>query len=325
MTEHSRIARFFAPLAAGEAGSFGLHDDAAILSPPQGQSLVITTDSVIEGIHVLHHATPQQFAQKLVRRNMSDLAAMGATPWRYTLNLHTPHGLAEDWFAEFSATLAREQQHFSMVLVGGDSTSGASAIHTTLTCFGVIDDTPLRRNGAAAGEDIYVSGSLGGAAYALALLQQSTPSAHGTGDGIDPSLTALYHCPEPRLTLGKMLRGMATSALDISDGLLADMQQICDASHCGAVLMRDAIPLCLHLKNAALNAAQKYRLALSGGDDYELCFTAPAALRGRIAELASTLALPLTRIGHIAEGNGVRVLDENGNPLPVDHTGWAHQ
>ena len=156
MGERTRIAQYFAPLAATEPGSFSLTDDAAVLTLPPGKQLVITTDSVIEGIHVLLAATPQQFAQKLMRRNLSDLAAMGAMPWRYSLNLHTPATLDDAWFAAFTAALAEEQQHFGCVLAGGDSTTGGVLIHATMTCFGLLDAAPLRRHAARVAEDVYV-------------------------------------------------------------------------------------------------------------------------------------------------------------------------
>ena len=316
MAERTRIARYFAPLTAGEEGSFNLTDDAAILTPPAGQSLVITTDSVIQSIHVLPNATAQQFAQKLIRRNLSDLAAMGATPWRYTLNLHTPKNSSEDWFAQFAASLAAEQTHFNTTLIGGDSTSGGNAIHTTMTCFGLIDGAPLRRNGAKTGDDIYVSGTLGDAAYALQLLQQN---AH-----IDAALAYRYHRPTPRLELGTMLRNIATSAVDISDGLVADIQQICNASACGARLEQSTLPLSHHLQNAALTTAATFTFALTGGDDYELCFTAPKTHRAAIQTLAETTQLPLTRIGEITHGTAVEVVDETGKLITLSRSGYEH-
>jgi thiamine-monophosphate kinase len=316
MAERDRIARYFAPLAAAETGSFDLRDDAACLTPPAGQSLVITTDSVIESIHVLAHSTPQQFAQKLMRRNLSDLAAMGATPWRYTLNLHTPTGLADDWFADFAATLSAEQRAFNLTLIGGDSTSGGDTIHTTMTCFGLVAGSPLRRNGASHGDDIYVSGTLGDAAYALFLLQQHI--------AVEDALAARYHCPNPRLELGNMLHGIATSAIDISDGLVADIEQICNASACAARIEASALPLSSHLQNAAISTAQKIQFALSGGDDYELCFTAPQSMAKAIAALSKTLRLPITRIGEITQGNGVEVLDENGAMIRLAAHGFEH-
>jgi thiamine-monophosphate kinase len=314
--ERARIARYFAPLAAGEAGSFQLSDDAAVLSIPAGKQLVITTDSVIESIHVLSGATPQQFAQKLMRRNLSDLAAMGATPWCYSLNLHTPRGLNEEWFALFATTLGGEQAQFGLTLIGGDSTSGQSPIHTTLTCYGLIDGTPLRRNGAQIGDDIYVSGSLGGASYALHLLQHHQP--------ISDALAARYHRPEPRLQLGSMLRGIAHAALDISDGLLADLGQLCEASRCAARITRETLPLEATLATHINRDPSLWNHALAGGDDYELLFTAAPEQRARIESIASALQLPLTHIGNVTAGEGITLLDTHGNRLPITQTGYEH-
>lgn len=316
MGEHARIARYFAPLAAAEPGSFALTDDAAILTPPPGFALVITSDSVIAGTHVLTSATPEHFAQKLMRRNLSDLAAMGATPWRYTLNLHTPSGLNEGWFADFAAALAREQAHFGLVLVGGDSTSGAPPLHTTLTCFGLLAGRPLRRHGAQPGDDLYVSGTLGGAAYALHLLQQNQP--------VDAALAARYHCPEPRLALGQALRMQATGGIDISDGLLADIAQLCAVSGVGARLTRAAIPCHLALTQAIAADEAAWRFALSGGDDYELCFTAAPVQRAALATLSAQLDLPLTRIGEITRNTQIALVDEAGAALPFHATGWEY-
>ncbi|MFZ4540258.1 MAG: thiamine-phosphate kinase [Rickettsiales bacterium] len=310
MGERARIARFFAPLAAEEAGSFFLTDDAAVVMPPSGQQLVITTDSVFEGIHVLRGATPQQFAQKLVRRNLSDLAAMGATPWRYTLNVHTPHNLSDAWFAAFATALAQEQTTFGLVLIGGDSTSGGDVIHLTMTCFGLLSGLPLRRNGAMLGDTVYVSGNLGGAAYALSLLQHKQP--------VEAALATRYHCPEPRLGLGTALSGVASSAIDISDGLVADAGQICVASSVGMRIESSALPLQAGLDARAL------LFALSGGDDYELCFTAPANQHSVIEKLSMSLGIAITRIGVIVAGDGVHVIDANGAPLTLAQGGYEH-
>jgi thiamine-monophosphate kinase len=317
MAERARIARFFAPLAAGEPGSFQLMDDAASLTPPPGQRLILTTDSVIEGLHVPMGASPEDIARKLVRRNLSDLAAMGAQPWRYSLNLHTPRGQADDWFARFADTLAAEQTRYGMILVGGDSTSGeASACHATLTCLGLCDGALLLRNGARAGEDIYVSGTLGDAAYALTLLQQNA--------SVPPALLARYLAPEPRLALGQALRGIATAAVDISDGLLADLSQLLAASGVGADVLRDTIPLSLALREATAHDETCWQHALSGGDDYELCFSAPVIEREAIAALAARLDLPLTRIGTVMAQRELAILDARGKKITPTAHGWEH-
>lgn len=307
MAEHARIARFFAPLAAGEPGSFSLTDDAALLQPPH--PFVVTTDSVIVGTHVLPDATPQQVAEKLLRRNLSDLAAMGATPWRYFLNLHTPTGTNDDWFAAFTAQLALLQTQFGLVLAGGDSTSGAGPIHATLTCLGLADGPVLRRHGAQPGDDVYMSGTLGDAALGLAVLQEKL-----TLPAEDHAFLAQrYHLPEPRLALGAMLRSIATSCIDISDGLLADAGQLAQASGVQLQLTRSTVPLSPAAQHALQLSPDVWAQLLTGGDDYELLFTAPVAARAALGKAA------VTRIGVVAEGSGV-LLD--GQPA---QGGWQHR
>lgn len=356
MAERARIARYFAPLAT-DPDSFSLRDDAALLNPPAGASLVVTTDSVIEGIHVLADATPQQFAQKLVRRNLSDLAAMGAAPWRYSLNLHTPHGLPDDWIAAFADTLAAEQARYGMQLIGGDSTSARDArLHTTMTCFGLLRGAPLRRSGARASDDVYVSGTIGDAALGLMLLQSKfsnsppagesnracdsvwgnmstaiVPPPHAQGNLAPPQgrgeepLIARYHLPEPRLALGGALVGIATAALDISDGMGSDLAQLCAASHVGAVLQQSAIPLSLHAQQILQQTPEHWERILHGGDDYELLFTAPPSARTAITALAQQLQLPLTRIGEIVAGESLQLVDIHGVPCPLPLGGFEHR
>lgn len=310
MGEHARIATYFAPLSLHEAGSFNLTDDAAVLTPPAGKALVITTDSVIERVHVLAGASAAQFAQKLVRRNLSDLAAMGALPWRYLLNLHTPATLAETWFADFAATLEREQQHFGMVLAGGDSTSGDDGIRATLTAIGLLEGDALRRNGAQAGDDIYVSGTVGDAALGLAQLQQGMK---------DSPLIARYHLPQPRLALGQALHGIASAAIDLSDGLVQDVAQLARASQLAARITREAIPL-----SDAARAMLDWDAILAGGDDYELCFTAPPSQRATLQTISARLGVPVTLIGSMAEGEGVCVVDANGRNVTPRRGGFEH-
>ena len=322
MAERERIARYFAPLTTAEPGSFSLSDDAAVLTPPAGYSLVLTTDSVIESIHILAHATPTQFAQKLMRRNLSDLAAMGATPWRHLLNMHTPPALPDAWFAEFSSALATEQTAFGMALIGGDSTSGGDRIHLTMTCIGLLKPPPLLRSGARPNDDIYVSGTIGDAALGLQLLQQkltiATPSHHDF-------LTMRYHLPQPRLALGSALHSLATACIDISDGLLADAMQIAAASSAGICIERNQIPLSAAAESAAKTYPNSWERICNGGDDYELLFTAAPSKRDVIQSLSHKLKLPLTRIGTVTISAGVQLVDANHQPIILNDKGWEHQ
>lgn len=312
MAEHGRIARHFAPLTLREPGSFALTDDAALLTPPAGCRLVITTDSVISGIHVLPNASAEQIACKLVRRNLSDLAAMGATPWRCFLNLHTPHAMDDAWFTRFTATLAHEQEQFGMVLAGGDSTSGGNHVHATMTCIGHVAGSALLRSTAAVGDDVYVSGTIGDAALGLRVLQQQLAADSASS----AFLTQRYHTPQPRLALGEALHGIASACMDISDGLLADAAQLARASGVQIQLTRNAVPLspaaaALVLQNTAL-----WPTILGGGDDYELLFTAPTSQRETIARLH--VDVMLTRIGTVVEGDAL-LLDG-----VAAQGGWEH-
>lgn len=318
MDEHARISRFFAPLTAGEPGSYQLSDDAAVLLPPE-TPFVITTDSVIEGTHVMLKATATQIAQKLVRRNLSDLAAMGAKPWRYTLNIHTPPRTPESWFAEFVRALGEEQRKAGMVLVGGDTTSGGTLVHTTLTCFGLVKSTGLRRNGARVGDDIYVSGTIGDGALGLPLLLghlEASPEATAF-------LTDRYHLPQPRLTLGQNLCGLATAALDCSDGLLQDVHRLCEAAGLGARLNRDAVPLSPAARSL-METDGFWTTVLTGGDDYELIFTAAPAAAPQLRELSLRLQLPITKIGVVEEGKEVVVTDGGEADVTPVNAGWEY-
>lgn len=316
MRERDIIAQL-APLAADDAGSFGLRDDAACLAPPTSQQLVITTDSVIEGTHVLATATPGHYAQKLVRRNLSDLAAMGATPWRYLLNLHLPRDVDGEWVRAFTETLQHEQEQFGMVLIGGDTTRGGERIHLTLTALGCIEGAPLTRHGAQLGDVLYVSGTVGDAALGLAMLQAD---ASARGPWVER-----YHRPLPRLALGKALRGIATAALDISDGLLKDAARL-DA---GLVLQRDAVPLAADtqaLLAAAPSAEARdaiWQTILSGGDDYELLFTAPPDAAETLQQLSRFLNLPLTPIGAVVE-SGLHYRSASGLHRFDAESGWEY-
>ncbi|MFN8929610.1 MAG: thiamine-phosphate kinase [Alphaproteobacteria bacterium] len=309
MNEFDRIARYFAPLSAGEAGAFALTDDAAALAVPAGQTLVVTTDSVIEGIHLPRGASPAHFAQKLLRRNLSDLAAMGAAPWRYLLNLHVPATISEEWLQQFSAMLQQEQQHFGIVLVGGDSTTGSENIHLTATLLGLTPE-PLLRRGAKAGDDLYVTGTIGEAALALPYaLGEKTPDA-----AVQPWLDR-YFAPEPRIAVGLAMRGIASAAIDISDGLVQDFTHLCKASDLGAVV---------HIPHIPLARSGDIETMLTGGDDYELLFTAPASKRQNITAVAAETGVAITRIGAMQQHTEVVFLDAHNQPLHFARRGYRH-
>jgi thiamine-monophosphate kinase len=322
--EFDLIARYFAPLA-GQAGSFGLRDDAAVLDPPAGCRLVTTLDTIVAGVHYLPDDPPDAVARKLLRVNLSDLAAMGAAPYGYLLSLALSKDAGEDWVAGFADGLGRDQALYGLDLLGGDTTSTPGPTSLSLTALGTLpaDAAPLRRSGARAGEAIYVSGTIGDAALGLQLLLGAL-TVEGEADR--DRLADRYRRPQPRLALGQGLRerGLASAGLDVSDGLVADLAHLCAASGVAAEVAAAAVPLSGAAQRQVEGDRSLMETALTGGDDYELVFAAPDGAAGELADLARALDLPLTRIGRLVEGAGVRVLDADGTELAVARPGWTH-
>lgn len=315
MSEFDLIRRYFTRATPGAL--LGVGDDAALLQVSEGNVLAVSTDMLVSGTHFLPDADPFMLGHKTLAVNLSDLAAMGAAPRWATLAIALPEA-NEAWLAQFSAGFFSMAQQHGVELVGGDTTRGP--LNLCVTIFGEVPaQQALRRDGAQVGDEIWVSGRLGGAALALAHLQGRIVLSDA---GLAACLPTL-HQPQPRVALGLALRGVASSAIDVSDGLLADLGHILEASQVGAEIEFAALPLSPILQNHLLQPLAR-QCALSGGDDYELCFTAPAARRGELAEIATRLGLPLTRIGKIMAGSGCIVRDAAGNPLNVEADGYDH-
>jgi thiamine-monophosphate kinase len=314
--EFAFIARRLRPLATAP-GALGLVDDAALLDPRPGMQLVLTKDAMVAGVHFLEDDPPDQIARKLLRVNLSDLAAMGAAPLGYLLALARPKKIEDAWLASFCEGLAADNAEFDISVLGGDTVSTPGPLTLSLTAIGEVPKgDALLRGGARSGDDIWVSGTLGDAALGLAVLQ-------GELEVAEPSRSHLidrYRLPQPRLTLGEALRGLAHAAIDISDGLLADLGHIVEVSELGAEVRADGLPL----SDAVADLPGAEDAARSGGDDYELLFTAPPSRRDAIRRLAVKLDLRLTRIGQMQAGAGVRVLDANGQPIEPTARGWQH-
>ena len=315
--EFERIARFFAPLAG--PGALALSDDVALIDGPAGEQYALTTDTIIEGVDYFPDDPPFQVAQKLLRVNLSDLAAKGAVPFGYLLTTALPGSHGESWLEEFSRGLAADQKEFGVALLGGDSSGMPGPATLSVVMIGkVAQGKAVLRSGARAGDVIYVSGTLGDAALGLAVRKGQI------GKGLDAALRDFlvdrYRLPRPRLALGQKLVGIAHAMIDISDGLLADLGHLCAASRCRGVVRQPQIPLSPAARaaidsNPILNAA-----VTGGGDDYELLFAAPAAA----ARAASASGVAVTAIGAIETGEGVALLDAAGQPLKIEHPGYAH-
>jgi thiamine-monophosphate kinase len=318
--EFERIARFFAPLAA--PGALDLRDDAALIDGPRGMQYVVTADSIAEGVHFFANDPPAQVAQKLLRVNLSDLAAKGAEPVGYLLTTALPASCDEDWLAAFAKGLAADQKNFGIGLLGGDSVAVQGPAVLSVTAIGrVKSGRAVLRRGARPGNIVYVSGTLGDGALGLQALK-------GRLGGIDRKsldfLIGRYRLPEPRLALGRKLAGIALAMADISDGLIADLGHICEASNLGATIEAAALPLSPAARSAIEAAPQRIAAPLSGGDDYELVFAAPRKAAHAIAALARRLGVPLTPIGRFEKEAGVRVLDVAGQQLALPRQGYRH-
>ena len=287
----------------------GIGDDAALLQAPAGRQLVVTADTLNAGVHFPEATTAHDIGWKSLAVNLSDLAAMGAEPAWCTLSLSLP---ASDpaWLDAFLDGFLGLARRHGVALIGGDTTRGPLAI--AVTAIGTVEpDRALRRDGARAGDDVWVSGTLGDAAAALHLLPASPADLRERLDR-----------PVPRVELGRRLAGLAHAALDVSDGLLADLGHLCRASGVGAEVELDRLPASATL--CAYPASERFGWQATGGDDYELCFTAPVSSRNALAEIGVSLALPLTRIGRIVDGAGVLALDAEGRPWQPPRAGYTH-
>jgi len=318
--EFERIRRFFAPLAG--PGGLGLSDDAALVDCRPGRRLVVTADALVAGVHYLSEDPPDLIAQKLLRVNLSDLAAMAARPLFYLLTTALPRHLGGAWLEAFARGLAADQDRFGVALLGGDSVATEGPAVLSLTAIGeVAAGAEIRRSGARPGERIWVSGTIGDAYLGLAVLR-------GAHAALSPderaALIGRFRLPEPRTELGPRLAGIASAMIDVSDGLVADLGHICETSGVAAVVELAAVPLSPAARHVVADMPQLLPRLAAGGDDYELLFTAPPAAEARIAALAAELALPITAIGRIESGDGVRLRDRQGREITLASTGYRH-
>jgi thiamine-monophosphate kinase len=296
----------------------GVGDDCALLAPSPGMQLAVSSDMLVEGRHFMEGADPFDLGHKCLAVNLSDLAAMGAAPLGFTLALALPAADAA-WLDGFSRGLFALADLHACELVGGDTTKGP--LNICITIFGEIEpDRALRRDAARAGDDIWISGTLGDARLALAGYLNETV----LGDEDLRLAAPRLHAPAPRVALGRLLAGgrLAHAALDISDGLVGDLGHILAASKVGAVLDVDALPAGPALARQPRELRRRFTAA--GGDDYELCFTAPAANRAAILEAGAQCGTPVTRVGRIEAAPGLRLVDGDGAPLALHLRGWDH-
>lgn len=318
LSEFSIIERYFTRPACRGDVVLGVGDDAALLQVPHGMQLAVSVDTLIAGHHFPLDTSPTAIGYKALAVNLSDMAAMGAKPAWVTLSLALPEsdvtfieGFAKGFFA-----LAQE---YEVELVGGDTVRGPMAFTVQVNGF-IPTGQALLRNGAQAGDHIFVTGSLGDAGAGLRLKQGSDCS----DENARTILIQRLEFPQPRIIEGMSLRGIASSAIDISDGLLADLGHILESSGCGATLQLDALPRSTALQSCSGDEMENLRLALGAGDDYELCFTVPPHKVAELERVSAGWACGLTRIGEVVEGAGINLTGTHAESLGDGVSGFDH-
>jgi len=307
MQEFDLIARYFAPLATAPE-AFGLKDDAAIIRTRHGFDLVITTDQVAQGTDFFADDPPDAIAKKALRVNLSDLAAKGAKPEYYLLNLALPRSVREEWLAEFAHGLSEDQRQFGISLLGGDTSATEGPLSISITAMGFVPEGRMvKRSGAKVGDAVYVTGTIGDSGGGLALLRGE---ANDFGEADRAYLVNRYRLPHPPATFGTTLYDIAHAGVDVSDGLIADLGHLASASGVGIVVRGEQVPLSPALK--ALWGTDTLARAVVGGDDYQIAFTAPSGLSG-----------PFTCIGQVQAGEGVS-LRMNDEAVVIPQPGYRH-
>ena len=309
-SEFALIADLFAPLAG--KGALGLTDDVALVAPRAGYELVLKTDAIVAGVDFFMADPAETVAQKALRVNLSDLAAKGAKPFGYLLTLALPKPVNEAWLRGIARGLAADQKRFGVSVLGGDMSSTPGALTISVAAFGwVPKGKAILRRGARPGDLVFVTGTIGDSGGGLAALKARKREA---------ALIARYRVPAPRLKLGPKLRGIASAALDVSDGLLADLGHIADVSKVHVAVVADRVPLSAALRRFDDNVLD----AVTAGDDYEIAFTAPRAKRSAVMAAARAAGVRVTEIGFVAKGRGVALLGRDGRAIAVKKKGWEH-
>lgn len=313
--EFELIARHFAPLAKSFKGAGGLKSDNAFLPADSRHDLVVKTDTIVSGVHFLPNEKPATIAAKALRVCLSDLAAGGAVPFVYQLSLSLPRDWSERWAADFARGLAADQRHYGIVLSGGDTVVTPGPLTVTVAAFGkVTRGKGLGRSGARAGDELWVSGTIGDAALGLLAARGKLKSA---------ALEKRFRFPEPRTTLGPRLVGIVSATADVSDGLLADAGHIAEASRLAVHIERDRVPLSKAARRVVEAKPSLWANVLGGGDDYELVITIPPRKRSALQAAASLAGIAVTQIGDFRSGKGV-YLTIGGRKARVPRKGYVH-
>lgn len=325
LDEFDIIARYFAPLATNKA-ALGLGDDAAIVEMAHGRELVVTCDTIIEGVHFLPDDPPDAIGHKALAVNLSDLAAKGAEPYAYLLSLALREA-SPPWLESFARGLGALQAAAGTALIGGDTSATQGPITLTVTALGLVPTgQAVLRRGAEPGDRLYVSGTIGGAHLGLRLLEHmDLAEIWGLAPEEGASLIARYQRPEPRTRMASLLRQHAHAAIDVSDGLVGDLQKLCAASGSGAIIEAECVPLAQGARKACASELHLFEALITAGDDYEILAAVPEAKAASFEDAAREREMSVVAIGKIVAGAPeVLVRDGEGRPLTFAHKGYAH-
>ncbi len=319
-SEFSIIKKYFAPFAS--KGAFELRDDAAEIIPSEGMSLVLTQDAIAEGVHFFSDDPPASIAKKALRVNLSDLAAKGAKPKYISLALGLGKTWNEKWVADFAKGLSEDCEAYEIELTGGDTFSTGGGFVISITAIGEVPlgDYVSRLN-AKSGDALFVTGFIGDAALGL-LAHEKKLSELGNDD--NAYLMGRYLLPEPRLELAEIIRKYAAASMDVSDGLIGDLEKLCQASEVGAELEIQKVPLSNAAQSAISLESDLLETALTGGDDYEILFTVAEEKLVEFEDLIKGFEGQITRIGTINSGQGVKVFDRDGQLIEFEKTSYDH-
>lgn len=322
-SESELIAAYLAPLTLGAPGAFGLQDDAALLTLPPGNNFVITADPIIAGVHFFPSERADDVAWKALAVNMSDLAAKGAEPFAYMMTLAFPAAPAKSWIELFAKGLAAAQADFGCHLIGGDTDRTPGPLSIGITAIGIVPERRfVRRRGARAGDDVFVSGTLGDSALGLILHEDASRFSDRLMDGDKSFLLGRYLRPNPRLALAGPLREHANAALDISDGFLKDLGRL--AGSLGMTIAFDALPLSPPVRAVSVNDADVVDAVLGGGDDYEILAAVPTERSSDFVSEAARVGVSVTKIGTLSADAGIRIVGSDGRELKPRRLGYDH-
>ena len=321
MKEFKKIKKFFSPLAKSRINGTSLDNDAALLELSSLKNLVVTTDTLVEKIHFGLTDNPCLIAKKLMRINLSDLAAMGSSPLAYLLNLALPKKVTDQWLGRFTLGLKEDQKKYNIFLAGGDTVATTGPIVLSLTAFGFNQKGLYhKRSGAKEGDFIFVSGTVGDSALGLISIKKELKIPKKDRE----FLIQKYFLPEPRISLGEKLLTIASSAIDVSDGLAQDINHICMSSGIGAQLFFSKLPISSSAKLLLKNYPKFKKKILNGGDDYEIVFTASSELEKKIETLSKKTRIKITKIGVMTRAKRFKILDHQNHEIKIKHLGYQH-